>query len=63
MHLQENTLFDLDVGVKGTHKVAQYPLHHVTYTPVNGLGEDTITRNITDTYADRWYEINIHFFS
>ena len=31
VHLQENTLFDLDLGVKITGNVAQYPLHHVTY--------------------------------
>ena len=29
MHLQENTLFDLDLGVK----VTQCPLHYVTYAP------------------------------
>ena len=28
MHLQENTLFDLE----GIRNVAQYPLHHVTYS-------------------------------
>ena len=28
-----NTLFDLDLGVKVTQNVAQYPLHHVTYSP------------------------------
>ena len=33
MHLQENTLFDLDLGVKVTLNVAQYPQHHVTYAP------------------------------
>ena len=33
MHLQENTLFDLDLGVNVTGNVAQYPLHHVTYAP------------------------------
>ena len=33
MHLQENTLFDLDLGIKVTQNVAQYPLHHVTYAP------------------------------
>ena len=33
MHLQENTLFDLDLQVKVTQNVAQYPLHHVTYAP------------------------------
>ena len=33
MHLQENTLFDLDLGVKVIQNVAQCPLHHVTYAP------------------------------
>ena len=33
MHLQENTLFDLDLGVKVTLNVAQYPRHHVAYAP------------------------------
>ena len=38
MHLQENTLYDLDLCVldllvKVTQNVAQYPLHHVTYAP------------------------------
>ena len=33
MHLHENTLYDLDLGVKVTQDVAQYPLHHVTYSP------------------------------
>ena len=47
--------FDLDLGVKVTRNVAQYPLHHVTYSPTkfevatsNGLGGDTFTRNVTD---------------
>ena len=31
MHLQENTLFDLDLGVKVTQNVAQFPGHHVTH--------------------------------
>ena len=51
MHLQENTLFDLDLGVKVTRNVAQYPLHHVTYPATkfkvatsNHLGGDTFTR-------------------
>ena len=47
LHLQENTLFDIDLGIKVTQNVAQYPLHHGTYlaakfevaTP-NGLGGD-----------------------
>ena len=33
MHLQENTLFDLGLGLKVTQNVAQYPRHHVTYAP------------------------------
>ena len=60
MHLQEITLFDLDLGVKVTRDIAQYPLHHVIYAPTkfevamsNDLGEDTITRNVTDGRTDR----------
>ena len=36
MHLQKNTLFDLDPKVKGVkfaRNLAQYPQHHVTYAP------------------------------
>ena len=51
MHLQENTLFEYDLGVKVTQHVAHYPLHHVTYAPVkvevnasNGKIGDTFTR-------------------
>ena len=33
MHLQYNTLFDLNLQVKVTRNVAQCPLHHVTYAP------------------------------
>ena len=33
IQLQENTIFDLDLGVRVTRNVAQYPLHHVTYSP------------------------------
>ena len=59
MDLQESNLYDLDLGVKVTRKVTQYPLHHVIYAPTkfevamsNGLGEDTITRNVTDGRTD-----------
>ena len=55
MHLQENTLFDLDLGVKVTQNIAQFPLHHVIYASTKNevstsydLGVDTITRNVTD---------------
>ena len=55
MHLQEITLFDLDLGVKVTQNVAQYPLHRVTYLGTkfkvamsNGLGGAAFTRNVTD---------------
>ena len=49
IHLQENTLFDLDLGV--TQNAAQYSRHHVTYAPAkfdiatsDCLGEDAFTR-------------------
>ena len=32
MHKQENSIFNLDLGVKVTRNVAQYPLHQVTYS-------------------------------
>ena len=45
---------DLDLGIKVTVNVYQYPLHHVTYVAIkvevattNGSGGDTITRNRT----------------
>ena len=71
-----NLTFDLDLGVKVTRNVTQYPLHHVIYASTkfevampNGLEEDTITRNVTDRHTggrstDRlWYEIYIPYFS
>ena len=33
MHLHENTLYDLDLVVKVTQNVVQYPLNHMTYAP------------------------------
>ena len=57
MHLQEihYLTFDRSLGVKDTRNVTQYPLHHVIFASTkfevatsNGLGEDTITRNVTD---------------
>ena len=51
MHLQENTLYDLDLVVKVTQNVVQYPANHMTYAPEkyevatpNSLGEDGFTR-------------------
>ena len=51
--------FDLDLGVKVTRNVTQYPLYHVTYSPTKfevatsyGLGGDTFTRNVTDGRTD-----------
>ena len=52
MHLQENTLFDLDPKVKVTWSVAKYPQHHVTYAKIHyltyylDLGVK-VTRNVT----------------
>ena len=49
MHLQENTLYDLDLVVKVTQNVVQCPPNHMTYAPAkvatsNSLGEDGFTR-------------------
>ena len=51
MHLQESTLFDLDLQVKVTQNVAQCTPHHVTYTPTEfevttskALGGEAFTR-------------------
>ena len=33
MHLQENTLYDLNLLVKATHNVVQYSSNHITYAP------------------------------
>ena len=53
MHLQEKTLYDLDLWVKVTLNVAKCPLHHVTYAPTEfevtmskALGE-AFTRKFT----------------
>ena len=50
MHLQETTLFDLDLEV--TLNIAQCPLHHVTYAPTEfevttskALRGEAFTRN------------------
>ena len=52
-YLQKNQYltFDLDLGIKVIRNIAQYPLHHVTYSATkfevalsNGLGGDTFTR-------------------
>ena len=49
--LRENTLYDLDLVVKVTQNVVQYPANHMTYAPAkfeaatsNSLGEDGFTR-------------------
>ena len=72
MFRKEIHLFDL--WVKVTQNVAQYPLHHVTYSGTkfevatsNSLGGATFTRNVMDgrtgERTDRlWYEINIPLF-
>ena len=52
MHLQENTLCDLNlVVVKDTQNIVQYPPNHMTYAPakfevasISSLGEDEFTR-------------------
>ena len=50
MHLQENLSYDLDIVIKVTQNVVQYPPKHITHAPAkfevamsNGLGEDAFT--------------------
>ena len=54
MQIQENTLFDLDLVVKVTQNVTQYPLHHVIYAPTkfevatsNGTGPRSAVGNVS----------------
>ena len=56
--------FDLDLEVKVTRNVTQYPLHHAIYASTkfevattNGLGEDTVARNGTDGRTDGQIDI------
>ena len=51
MHLQANTLYDLDLVVKVTQIVVKYLANHMTYAPAkfevatsNSLGENGFTR-------------------
>ena len=51
MHLHENTLFYIDLGVKVTQDFAKYPLYRVTYSDTkfevatsDGLGGDAFTK-------------------
>ena len=47
MHLQEKTVFDLDLPVKVSRNVAQYPLHAPTefeVTTSKDLGGEAFTR-------------------
>ena len=60
IHLQENTLFDLDPEPKVIQNVVQFSLHNVIYAPVKfavatsiGLGGDAFTRNVTEGPTDR----------
>ena len=62
---------DIDLVVKVTRNIAQFPLHHVIDASTKfevaksyGLGEDTITRNVTDSRTTErlWYENNIPYF-
>ena len=53
MHLQENTLNDLDLVVKATQNVVQYPPNHMNYAPAkfevatsNSLREDGFTKKV-----------------
>ena len=62
MHLQENTLYDLDLVVKVTQNVVQCPPNHMTYAPAkfevatsNSLGED----GIQDLKESKLYDLDL----
>ena len=70
MRFQESTLFDLDLGVKVTRNVTQYPWHHVTYAQAKfevatsiSLPGDAFTRKyiiwpLTLTLGSRSHEMS-----
>ena len=65
MHLHENTLFYLDLGVKVTQDFAKYPLYHATYSDTkfevassDGLGGDAFTKiNYLTVDLDVWVKV------
>ena len=46
--------FDLDLLVKVTRKVAQYPLHHVTYTCTAAKFEVATSNILGDTFKRKY---------
>ena len=48
----QNTLFDLDLGVKVTQDVAQYPLHHMTYSDTKF--EVATTNSLGDAFTCKY---------
>ena len=54
MHLQENTLYDLDLIVKVTQNVVQCPPNHMTYAPAKFevAMSDTVFTNTFQTLPD-----------
>ena len=59
MHLQENTLYDLNLGVKVTQNVAQYSLHHVTYAPAK-FEVAAFTRKVKKIYFLTFVQYPLH---
>ena len=65
MHLQENTFFDLDLGIKVTRNIFWFRLYHVIYAPArsevattNSLREDAITRNMTSREGQTYVQMD-----
>ena len=52
MHLQENALFDLHLGVNDTRNAAHCPLHHVTYAPTEF--EVTTSKGLGDAFTRKF---------
>ena len=61
MHLQESTLFDLDLQVKVTLNVAQCPLHHVTYASTEFEVTTSKASSIIDTKI-RYLKLGVRYF-
>ena len=53
MHLQENSKFTFDLGVKVTQNVAQYPLHHVTFSATKF--EVATSKDLGDAFTRKFH--------
>ena len=69
MHLHENTLIDLDIGVQVTQDVVKYPLHHVAFSDTkfevarsDGLRGDAFRIGYLPVNLDFWVKLQRNFY-